>query len=117
MKTTESSENTGRSGFRVGDKQSIKSIKASVCVSTCVIRKKRTPKLLWYETQRKGRIAHRDEEEPPELELGGAGDLLGDGVAAAGQDAGGDGLGAQRVRLQLPHVGLPRHRHHLRHLG
>ena len=62
------------------------------------------------------RTPNRDEEEPPELELGDAGDLLGDGVAAAGQDAGGDGLGAQRVGQQLPHVRLPRHRHHLRHL-
>lgn len=51
------------------------------------------------------------------MELGNTGDLLSDGVAAAGQDAGGDSLGAQRVGLQLLHVGLPRHRHHLRHLG
>lgn len=58
---------------------------------------------------------NHDEEEPPALEVGDAGDLLGDGVAAAGENAGGDGLGAQRVGLELPHVRLPRHSHHIRH--
>lgn len=62
------------------------------------------------------RRAYHDEEEPPELELLDAGDLLGDGVAAAGEHPGGDGLGAERVRAELLHVRLPRHGRH-RSLG
>jgi hypothetical protein len=38
-----------------------------------------------------------------------AGDLLGDGVAAAGEHTRADSLGEERVRAELLHVRLPRH--------
>lgn len=67
------------------------------------------------EMRKQWQARYHYEEEPPELELLDAGDLLGHGVAAAGQHPGGDGLGAERVLGELSHVRLPRHRRHLRH--
>lgn len=55
------------------------------------------------------------EEQALELELGDAGDLLGDGVAEAGEEAGGDGLSPERVALELKYVALPSSLHNLAH--